>query len=112
MAAYREADRLLEAREPLEALRVLQPLSGEFAEDSAVLLLTARCYFASAQLRKAEEVLRRIVEADPADDYARFMLGRCLQRQSRPDDARVHLRIAVSLNPSPDYADALARVGG
>ncbi|MGY5045602.1 DsbA family protein [Streptomyces sp. 900105755] len=112
VAAYREAGRLLEAREPLEALRVLQPWSGEFGGDSAVLLLTARCYFASAQLGRAEEVLRRIVEANPTDDYARFMLGRCLQRQTRREEARVHLRIAVSLNPSPDYADALARVGG
>ncbi|MEU8436257.1 DsbA family protein [Streptomyces sp. NPDC029216] len=108
---FRSADRLLRAREPLEALRVLRSLPGEYAQDSAVLLLTARCCFATAQLGRAEGLLRRIVEADPADDYAQFMLGRCLLRQSRQEDARVHLRIAAALNPDPEYVGVLAQAG-
>ena len=54
----------------------------------------ARAYFGSAQLSRAEVVLRGLVEENPDDGYLHLLLGRTLQRQRRHDDARRHLTLA------------------
>ena len=68
-------------------------------------VLMARAYFGSAQLGRAEAVLREVVQAAPADGYAHLMLGRTLQRQGRHDDARRHLALAELLG---DYERPVA----
>jgi Flp pilus assembly protein TadD len=60
-------------------------------------LLLARAYFGSAQLGRAETVLRRLVDDAPDDGYLHLLLGRTLQRQARHDDARGHLALAEVL---------------
>lgn len=60
-------------------------------------ILLARAYFGSAQLGRAETVLRRLVEDEPADGYLHLLLGRTLQRRSRHEDARPHLALAEVL---------------
>ncbi len=60
-------------------------------------LLLARAYFGSAQLGRAETVLRRLSEEAPDDGYLHLLLGRTLQRQARHDDARRHLALAEVL---------------
>ena len=60
-------------------------------------VLLARAYFGSAQLGRAEAVLRELVEERPADGYLHLLLGRTLQRQSRHEDARRHLALAEVL---------------
>ena len=60
-------------------------------------MLLARAYFGSAQLGRAEAVLRELVESHPDDGYLHLMLGRTLQRQGRHDDARHHLALAEVL---------------
>ncbi|TPG17267.1 tetratricopeptide repeat protein [Pedococcus bigeumensis] len=60
-------------------------------------LLLARAYFGSAQLGRAETVLRRLVEDAPDDGYLHLLLGRTLQRQARHGDARRHLALAEVL---------------
>jgi Flp pilus assembly protein TadD len=60
-------------------------------------LLLARSYFGSAQLGRAESVLRELVEERPTDGYVHLLLGRTLQRQRRHDDARRHLALAEVL---------------
>ncbi|KQZ89731.1 hypothetical protein ASD62_10870 [Phycicoccus sp. Root563] len=57
----------------------------------------ARAYFGSAQLGRAEAVLRELVEQAPDDGYLHLLLGRTLQRQRRHDDARRHLALASIL---------------
>jgi Flp pilus assembly protein TadD len=64
----------------------------------------------SAQLRRAERAFLRVLELDPADHYARFALGRTLQRQGRLAEARTQLRIAVAMNPLPEYQEAFGEV--
>jgi Flp pilus assembly protein TadD len=72
--------------------------SGETLHGTAELeLLLARAYFGSAQLGRAETVLRRLVEEMPDDGYLHLLLGRTLQRQARHDDARRHLVLAEVL---------------
>jgi Flp pilus assembly protein TadD len=41
----------------------------------------------------------------PTDAYARFALGRTLQRRSRHDDAEVHFRVAAALDPHPEFRE-------
>lgn len=51
-----------------------------------------------------------MLDLDPSDHYARFALGRTLQRQSRLTEALAQLRMAVAMHPSPEYQEALGEV--
>ena len=106
-AEYERAALFFEAGDPIEAARLLVPVVDAEPGNASARLLLARAYFASAQLNRAEEHLRWLVDRDPSDDYAHFVLGRTLQRQGRGDAALTHLRIAVALNARPEYAQAL-----
>ncbi|MEV0840666.1 DsbA family protein [Actinocatenispora sera] len=100
---YRWAESLLAGGDPLGALRLLAPVLAEHREP-AVLELAGRAYFASAQLGRAEAVLRELVAARPDDAYGRLLLGRTLQRQGRADDAAGELRLAAAMDPG--YGEA------
>ncbi|MET8050319.1 DsbA family protein [Streptosporangium sp. NPDC005286] len=106
----RQAEALLGVRDPLGALRTLEPLMAEHGGDPAVRLLAARAYFGSAQLGRASETLESLLERTPGDHYARFLLGRTLERANRHPEALPHLRLAAAMSPEPDYLDALRRV--
>jgi hypothetical protein len=43
-----------------------------------------------------------------ADAYARFALGRTLQRRSRHDEAKVHFRVAAAMDPRPEFRELVA----
>ena len=60
-------------------------------------LYLARSYYHSAQLARAEEILRAMLVDHPDDHYALLLLGRTLQRQSRHDEAKPHLAMAKLL---------------
>jgi predicted DsbA family dithiol-disulfide isomerase len=106
----RQAEALLGLKDPLGALRTLRPLLAEHGDDPAVRLLAARAYFGSAQLGRARETLESLLERAPGDHYARFLLGRTLERAGRHGQALPHLRLAAAMSPEPDYADAVRRV--
>ncbi|WP_416972194.1 DsbA family protein [Streptomyces sp. 4F14] len=95
----RWSESLLEQRDPLGALTLLQPLLGEHAEDLNVRRLAARGYFHSAQLSRAHDVLRQLVEDTPDDSYVHLMLGRTLQRMGRADEAAKHMKVAAAMTP-------------
>ncbi|MFI6320973.1 tetratricopeptide repeat protein [Nonomuraea sp. NPDC050556] len=107
---YRFSERLLAQRDPLGALQMLEPLLAEHADDHGVQLLAARAYFHSAQLGRAREALTALLDRDPSDHYARFLLGRTLERSRRYDEALPHLRMAAAMHQDPDYADSVSRV--
>ncbi|WP_199432588.1 tetratricopeptide repeat protein [Qaidamihabitans albus] len=107
--AFRRAEALVRRR-PLDALKVLEPVLDADADKPSVQLLAGRAYFHSAQLRRAERALTRVVEMDPADHYARFVLGRTLQRLGRFVEALGQLRMASAMNPVPEYQEAITEV--
>jgi Flp pilus assembly protein TadD len=39
----------------------------------------------------------------PADDYAHYALGRCLENLGRTDEARGHYKLASSLRPESEH---------
>ncbi|GIG67224.1 DsbA family protein [Phytomonospora endophytica] len=93
----RHAESLIELNDSLGALVLLRPLLEDFAGDPNVRMLAARAYFGSAQLRRAEELLSELVEANPGDFYARYMLGRTLRRMGRAEEAAPHLALTADM---------------
>lgn len=112
---FRLAEHYLDGGDPLQALRLLDAIDAEQARQTAVRLLRARALYHSAQLGRAREELTALVAEHPADTYARFLLGRTLERQSRPAEALPHYRLAAAMSGDPDHArrrdDVAARVG-
>lgn len=107
---YRLGESYLDEGRPLDALNVVSPIEAELTRNRAGLLLLGRGYYHSAQLERAQLTFERLVELDPTDAYARFLLGRTLERRSCPVEARTHYRIAAALSDDPEYHDRLALV--
>jgi predicted Zn-dependent protease len=93
---WERAQALFDANDYTAAATLLAEVVAEHPEQTGPRLLLARAYFHSAQLRRAEEELRVIVERDPVDHYAHLMLGRTLERQSRHAEAAPWLRMAAA----------------
>jgi predicted Zn-dependent protease len=107
---YHEAWRLLEEHQPRDAIAVLDPAVEEEPQSTSLRTLRAWAYFQSAHLTGAEADLRMIVEERPTDVWARFALGRTLERQSRLADALPHLRLAAVMSGDPEHETAVLRV--
>ncbi|MCL2729734.1 MAG: tetratricopeptide repeat protein [Actinomycetia bacterium] len=109
MSGYERALTHFETGDPARAARLLEPVAAEEPRNVSVRLLLARAYYHSAQLHRAENEFRAVTELDPVEDYARFALGRVLERQSRDAEAVAHFRLAAAMRPVPEYLDAVAR---
>ncbi|GLY15853.1 tetratricopeptide repeat protein [Kineosporia rhizophila] len=91
---YRRAQTLIELGLVIEAAQVAAPLEKYESLPESYLELLARIYFNSAQLNKAERVLRRLIEQNPANGWAHRVLARTLYRRNeKVESARFH-RIA------------------
>ncbi|MCP9959392.1 MULTISPECIES: tetratricopeptide repeat protein [Streptomyces] len=103
---YRAAERLLAARDPRGAVKLLDSVIAAHPENTAARLLRARAFFAAAQLRPAELEFELVLEREPDNAFAHFGLARTLQRAGRPQHARRHFRLAAALDPKPEYVEA------
>jgi FMN reductase len=98
---YDRARLFFDAKAYSDAALILAPLVEEEPTNTAARLLLARAYYHSAQLRRVEQELHRVLERDPVDGYARLLLGRTLERQGgRAAEAATQLRLAQSLGQS------------
>ncbi|UUZ61185.1 hypothetical protein [Nocardioides sp. B-3] len=92
------AQALFEERAYREAIVLLKELLDDTAEIEHGLtearLLLARSYYHSALLGPAIDAARDVLAIDPHEPYAHLLLGRSLQRQSKPDEAAPHLKLA------------------
>jgi Flp pilus assembly protein TadD len=62
-------------------------------------------YFRIQRYDEAASEFRKMLELSPADDYAHYALGRCLEKQGRQTEAQGHYKLASSLRPaSKDYS--------
>lgn len=107
---YRRALLFMEAGDPTEAARILEPIAAAEPGNADVRLQLALAYFGSAQLLRAEAQLRALVDANPSDHYAHHVLGRTLERLHKPEQALPHLRLAEAMSPVPEYQEAARRV--
>lgn len=105
--SFRRAEMLVARSRPLDALAALTPVLAENPDDVSVQLLAGRAYLNSAQLKRAQEAFERVLDLDPADHYARFALGKALQRQGRLHEALTQLKMAAAMDPRPEYMEAL-----
>ncbi len=108
--AYHQAWKMLEERDPRGALELLDPAIEQEPESASLRTLRAWAYFQSAQLSRAEHELHLLVEDCPTDVWARFALGRVLERQSRYADALPHLRLAAVMSGDPEHEVGVLRV--
>lgn len=108
--AYGVAFDLLVRRAPVEALDVLAPALELEPRNRGLRTLRAWAFMIRAQLGRAEEELRELVEENPSDDWALHALGRVLERQSRHGEALPHLRLAAVMSGDPAHRTAVVRV--
>src|SRR5947207_12732219 len=59
-------------------------------------------YFRIHRWAEAESEFRKVLELSPADDYAHYALGRCLEKQGRDAEANGHYKPASSPRPAGD----------
>ena len=107
--AYQQAWNLLEASSPQKALEILGPAIESEPHSASLRTLRAWAYFQTAQLAKAEAELVTLVEQNPTDLWARFALGRVLERQSRYAEAMPHLRLAAVMSGDPEHETGVLR---
>lgn len=96
-AVYDRATFLFEAKRFAEAAELFAQLAEAEPGYHEVQLYLARSYYYSAQLGRAEETLRAIVERWPSDAYAYFVLARTLQRAGRAEEGRQYLLLAEAM---------------
>lgn len=101
---FRWAESLFADKKYLEAARQLEALIEEVGQDedtrhaiTDARLLLARSYYHAASLKPAEQVARAVLDEDPTEAYAALLLARCLQRQSRADEAEQAMNLARAL---------------
>lgn len=107
---FQEARRLLELRQPRPALHLLEPAVADDPDSDSLRVLLAWAYFMTAQLKRAETELAGLVDRRPTDVWARFALGRTLERQSRLEAALPHLRMAAAMSGDVEHEVAVLRV--
>lgn len=95
---WERAQLLFEAKDYVRAAQLLAEVVAEVPFQADLGLLLARAYFHSAQLGRAEEQLRVIVDRCPVEHYAHLLLGRTLERQGRAEEAAPWLRLAAAFN--------------
>jgi len=99
------ADHYLREQRPEKARELLDEVVALAPEQADVLLIKARVLMAEQQHEAALEPLTKLLDRHADSALAHAMLGECLARVGRNDDAYRHA--ALSLEAKPDYVPAL-----
>ncbi len=95
-----------QATVPLEKAKRLEPEKASIREALGI------AYFRSQRYAEAESEFRAVLELSPADDYAHYALGRCLEKRGKAQEANGHYKLASSLRPeSPHYRARVRELG-
>ncbi len=82
---------------PLEKAKRREPDKASIREALGI------AYFRIHRYREAESEFRAMLELSPADDYAHYALGRCLEKRGRAREANGHYKLASSLRPGSEH---------
>jgi Flp pilus assembly protein TadD len=105
---FRQGQRHMAAGMNAQATVALEKAKRREPAKASIREALGIAYFRIRRYAEAEEEFRAILELKPVDDYAHFALGRCLEKQGRPDEAVGHYRMATIFRPQrPEYRQAL-----
>ncbi|WP_049574778.1 tetratricopeptide repeat protein [Nonomuraea sp. SBT364] len=108
---YQRGVKLLKEGSPAAAAALLERAAGAEPDSRSIREALARAQFNSRQYAEAASSFRRIVDANPAEDYAYFGLGLSLWRTGDIEGAQEPLAIAVAMRPDEGhYVSALKSV--
>jgi Flp pilus assembly protein TadD len=95
-----------QATVPLEKAKKREPDKASIREALGI------AYFRIHRYDAAEREFRAMLEISPADDYAHYALGRCLEKLGRDAEANGHYKLASSLRPGQaDYESRIRDLG-
>jgi Flp pilus assembly protein TadD len=96
-----------QATVPLEKAKKREPDKASIREALGI------AYFRIRRYDEAEQEFRAMLELSPADDYAHYALGRCLEKQGKDKEANGHYKLASSLRPgSEQYSSRIRDLSG
>lgn len=102
-AEWRAAQKQFERHDYLGAVATITRLIEQHDDErdlAAARELLARSYFHSAQLSRAAQAAREVLERDPSNAYMATLLTRALERSSDHEGAAAARRLAVALGSS------------
>src|ERR1044072_5405233 len=82
-----------QATVPLEKAKRREPDKPSIREALGI------AYFRIQRYREAEAEFRAVLDISPADDYAHYALGRCLEKQGKRVEANGHYKLASRMRP-------------
>lgn len=91
--------RLLEARSAAAAEQLLARAAAAEPESRSILEALGRAQFEAGRYASARESFAKIIEFNPADDYAHFALGLSAARTGDLRTAIEHLALAAAMRP-------------
>jgi Flp pilus assembly protein TadD len=98
--AHLRKGRAAQATVALEKAKRREPRKASIREALGI------AYFRIHRWAEAENEFRAMLEISPADDYAHYALGRCLEKQGKDTEANGHYKLASSLRPGTDHYDS------
>ena len=105
---YRQGREHLAAGRSAQATVALEKAKRREPEKSSIREALGIAYFRIRRFAEAEHEFRVILDQRPVDHYAHFALGRCLEKQGRPEEAAGHYKMASFFRPqSEEYQKAL-----
>lgn len=94
---FQRATVFFDAQDYAGAGRILAPIVAQDPANRSAVELLGRAYFHSAQLGRAEETFRRLVDLDPCNGWAYEALARTLERRNRPGEAARFRKLARAM---------------
>lgn len=103
---------LLRGRHHAQAAIVLERADRLEPGKASILEALGRAYYNSGQHDRSAQVFEELLEVDPSSHYGHYALGQSLKQLGRPNEARMHLRLACAMSPASRlYQGALNRLG-
>src|SRR5437762_13601895 len=82
-----------------QATVALEKAKAREPEKASIREALGIAYFRIHRYAEAESEFRKMLELAPADDYAHYALGRCLEKQGHDHEANGHYKLAGLVRP-------------
>ena len=86
-----------------QATVALEKAKSREPEKASIREALGIAYFRIQRYDAAESEFRKVLELSPADDYAHYALGRCLEKQGKAHEANGHYKLASRMRPGSEH---------